>query len=61
MGRPRFWTVSAAFTRRREVRNTLVADLTDISHSEFIANGMVDGTAFIEILPEGRMSILGFL
>jgi hypothetical protein len=29
--------------------------------SEFIANGMVDGTGFIEILPEGRMSVLGFL
>ncbi|KAH7304019.1 hypothetical protein B0I35DRAFT_454867 [Stachybotrys elegans] len=31
------------------------------SGREFIANGMVDGTAFIEILPEGRMSLLGFL
>jgi hypothetical protein len=31
------------------------------SGREFIASGMYDGTAFIEILPEGRMLHLGFL
>lgn len=31
------------------------------SGREFVANGMYDGTAFIEILPEGRMLPLGFL
>lgn len=31
------------------------------SGREFIANGMYDGTAFIEILPEGKMLPLGFL
>lgn len=31
------------------------------SGREFIASGMYDGTAFIEILPEGRMLQLGFL
>lgn len=31
------------------------------SGREFVANGMYDGTAFIEILPEGRMVNLGLL
>lgn len=31
------------------------------SGREFIANGMYDGTAFIEILPEGRLFPVGFL
>ncbi|KAI6780497.1 uncharacterized protein J7T54_000136 [Emericellopsis cladophorae] len=31
------------------------------SKREFVANGMYDGTAFLEILPEGRLLQLGFL
>ncbi|KAM0322000.1 hypothetical protein ACHAQA_009741 [Verticillium albo-atrum] len=31
------------------------------SGREFIANGMYDGTAFLEILPEGKLLHLGFL
>lgn len=31
------------------------------SGREFVASGMYDGTAMIEILPEGRMLNLGFL
>ncbi|ROT38384.1 hypothetical protein SODALDRAFT_277603 [Sodiomyces alkalinus F11] len=31
------------------------------SGREFVANGMYDGTAFLEILPEGRLLNLGFL
>jgi hypothetical protein len=32
-----------------------------VSKREFVASGMYDGTALIEILPEGRMLQLGFL
>lgn len=31
------------------------------SGREFVASGMYDGTAFLEILPEGRLFHLGFL
>jgi choice-of-anchor B domain-containing protein len=31
------------------------------SGREFIANGQYDGTSFLEILPEGRIKVLGFL
>ncbi|KAH7374748.1 hypothetical protein B0T11DRAFT_308627 [Plectosphaerella cucumerina] len=31
------------------------------SGREFIANGQYDGTSFVEILPEGRIKVLGFL
>lgn len=31
------------------------------SGREFVASGMYDGTAFLEILPEGRLLHLGFL
>ncbi|RBQ86437.1 hypothetical protein VDGD_08047 [Verticillium dahliae] len=31
------------------------------SGREFVANGQYDGTSFIEILPEGKIKVLGFL